>query len=162
VRLKINPVEQAGFIFYKDMAKTNNLQRFIDAQETLWETALSEIQRGRKRSPWMWFIFPQIQGLGFSSTSILYAIKDQDEAIDFLKHPILGSRLIQISNELLQLETKDAGQIFGSPDNMKLRSCMTLFSSLDDTDPVFQEVLNKYFGGKKDTVTLVLMSNGKF
>jgi uncharacterized protein (DUF1810 family) len=144
------------------MAKANNLQRFLDAQETTWETALIEIQYGRKRGHWMWFIFPQIQGLGFSSTSIFYAIKGRQEAEGFLKHPVLGNRLLQISNELLKLETNDAGQIFGSPDNLKLKSSMTLFSSLKNTDPVFQAVLDKYFNGKKDAVTLVLMDNNKF
>jgi uncharacterized protein (DUF1810 family) len=144
------------------MAKATNLQRFIEAQETTWQTAFTEIQQGRKRSHWMWFIFPQVQGLGFSSTSIFYAIKDREEANDFLKHPVLGSRLLQISNELLKLETNDANKIFGSPDDMKLKSAMTLFSSLKHTDPVFQAVLDKFFDGKRDKVTLVLMVNNKF
>jgi uncharacterized protein (DUF1810 family) len=144
------------------MATPNNLQRFVTAQETTWQNALTEIQQGRKRSHWMWFIFPQIQGLGFSSTSIFYAIKNKREAQDFLKHPVLGSRLIQISNELLNLKTKDALDVFGSPDDQKLRSSMTLFSSLGNADEVFKLVLDKFFDGKKDAITLTLMDNNKF
>lgn len=144
------------------MASPNNLQRFVTAQETTWQHALTEIQQGRKRSHWMWFIFPQIQGLGFSSTSIFYAIKNKREAADFLNHPVLGSRLIQISNELLNLETNDAIKVFGSPDDQKLRSSMTLFSSLENADKVFKLVLDKFFDGKKDAITLTLMDNNKF
>jgi uncharacterized protein (DUF1810 family) len=144
------------------MATPNSIQRFVTAQETTWQNALTEIQQGRKRSHWMWFIFPQVQGLGFSSTSVFYAIKNKREAEDFLNHPVLGSRLIEISNELLKLETNDALKIFGSPDDQKLRSSMTLFSSLDNADQVFKLVLDKFFDGKKDAITLTLMDNNKF
>ena len=144
------------------MATPNNLQRFITAQETTWQDALIEIQQGRKRGHWMWFIFPQIHGLGFSSTSIFYAIKNKREAEDFLNHPVLGSRLIQISKELLNMETNDAPKIFGSPDDQKLRSSMTLFSSLDNADNVFKLVLDKFFDGKKDAITITLMDNNNF
>jgi uncharacterized protein (DUF1810 family) len=144
------------------MSTPNNLQRFVTAQETSWQNALAEIQQGRKQGHWMWFIFPQIQGLGFSSTSVLYAIKSKREAEDFLNHPVLGSRLVQISNELLKLETNDALKIFGSPDDQKLRSSMTLFSSLGNAGQVFQLVLNKFFDGKKDAITITLMDNNKF
>src|SRR6476469_7431294 len=107
-----------------------NLKRFIDAQATSYANALSEIKNGRKRSHWMWYIFPQIQGLGFSETSRYYAIKDIDEAEEFLKDPVLGPRLLKICNELLQLRSNDAHSIFGSPDDLKLKSSMTLFSAL--------------------------------
>ena len=136
------------------MAAAYNLQRFIDAQESVYPLALEEIKNGRKQSHWMWFIFPQIHGLGFSATSKLYAIKDIREAEAFLKHPLLGSRLITISNELLKLNSNDAHTIFGSPDDMKLQSSMTLFSSLKNADPVFDLVLQKFFKGIKDRNTL--------
>lgn len=126
----------------------------MDAQESTYAIALSEIRNGRKQSHWMWYIFPQIKGLGFSEMSKLYAIRNRDEANQFLEHKILGSRLIEISNELMKLTGKSAHQIFGSPDDMKLQSCMTLFASLVNTPPVFQSVLDKYFTGTKDHKTL--------
>lgn len=131
-----------------------NLQRFIDAQEKVYPIALSEIKNGKKQSHWMWYIFPQIQGLGFSETSKFYAIKNIHEAEKFLNHPVLGNRLIEISNELLNLETNDAHKVFGSPDDLKLHSSMTLFSSLSNTNSVFQKVLDKFFEGIKDEKTL--------
>jgi uncharacterized protein (DUF1810 family) len=134
-----------------------DLKRFLDAQKRDYQTALSEIKRGRKQSHWMWYIFPQIAGLGFSSTSEFYAIKDLDEAEDYYAHPVLGERLVEISNALLEIEGKAANQIFGSPDDMKLKSSMTLFGSLDDTNPVFRQVLDKYFDGEKDRRTLELL-----
>jgi uncharacterized protein (DUF1810 family) len=136
----------------------NSLKRFTDAQEDSYVMAFSEIQQGRKQSHWMWFIFPQITGLGFSETSRYYAIKDLLEAAGFLNHPVLGSRLINISRELLKLETNDAHRVFGSPDDLKLKSSMTLFSMLPGTDPVFQTVLEKFFNGEKDIKTLRLIS----
>jgi uncharacterized protein (DUF1810 family) len=136
----------------------NSLKRFTDAQENSYTTAFSEIQQGKKKSHWIWFIFPQIAGLGFSETSRYYAIKDLQEAAGFLKHPVLGSRLINISRELLSLKTNDAQQVFGSPDDLKLQSSMTLFSSLQDADPVFQLVLEKFFKGDKDKKTLYIIS----
>ena len=132
----------------------NALQRFIDAQKEDYQTALSEIKNGRKRSHWMWYIFPQIQGLGSSETAMYYAIKNIDEAEAFLAHPVLGKRLIEISNELLSLQENDAHQIFGSPDDLKLKSSMTLFSSLNNTNPAFQSVLEKFYQGTKDDRTL--------
>jgi uncharacterized protein (DUF1810 family) len=140
------------------MPQQNNLQRFISAQEMDFQTALSEIKRGRKQSHWMWYIFPQIQGLGFSETSKFYAIKDVDEAEAFLQHPVLGKRLIEICNELLSNPGNDAHKIFGSPDDVKLKSSMTLFASLNNTDPIFQKVLDKFFGGEKDSKTLQIIN----
>ena len=135
----------------------NDLKRFLEAQENDFETALAEIRRGRKQSHWMWYIFPQIAGLGFSSTSKFYAIKDRGEAESYLAHPLLGNRLVEISNALLEVEGKTANQIFGSPDDVKLKSSMTLFGAVDDTNPVFQKVLDKYFNGTKDCRTLELI-----
>jgi uncharacterized protein (DUF1810 family) len=140
------------------MAK-NNLQRFIDAQETAYPIALSEIMNGKKQSHWMWYIFPQIQGLGFSETSKFYAIKDSNEAEEFLNHPVLGNRLIRICNELLHLKTDNAHKVLGTPDDLKLRSSLTLFSSLPDTNFVFQKVLDKFFNGEKDERTLEIIKN---
>jgi len=135
----------------------NDLKRFLEAQENDFATALAEIRKGRKQSHWMWYIFPQIAGLGFSSTSKFYAIKDRSEAESYLAHLLLGKRLIEISNALLQIEGKTANQIFGSPDDVKLKSSMTLFGALENTNPVFRKVLDKYFNGAKDQRTLELI-----
>jgi len=135
-----------------------SLQRFLDAQKADYEIAFSEVKRGKKRSHWMWYIFPQIHGLGFSETSKLYAIKNPDEASEFLNHPVLGKSLIDISKVLLDLPSNDAHAVFGSPDDIKLKSSMTLFASLPNTDPVFQSVLEKFFDGRKDDKTLKIIS----
>lgn len=139
------------------MAKENDLKRFIDAQEKDYLTALSELKNGRKQSHWMWYIFPQIQGLGISETSNFYAVRDIDEAAAYLSHPVLGERLIRISKELLALKNNDANKIFGSPDDLKLRSSMTLFASLPGTNPVFRLVLDKFFNGVEDNKTLKII-----
>ena len=139
------------------MSEETNLKRFIDAQDADYSAALSEIKQGRKKNHWMWYIFPQIQGLGFSETSKYYAIKNVKEAVEFLKHPVLGARLINICQVLLSLPGNEANKVFGSPDDLKLRSSMTLFASLPDTNPVFQLLIEKYFNGMKDNKTLALM-----
>lgn len=135
-----------------------SLQRFIDAQKTDYKIALSEIKSGKKRSHWMWYIFPQIHGLGFSETSKFYALKSVDEAKEYLSHPVLGKRLIDISQSLLGLSTDNAHSIFGSPDDVKLKSSMTLFASLPNADQVFQSVLEKFFYGEKDDKTLKIIN----
>jgi uncharacterized protein (DUF1810 family) len=134
-----------------------NLDRFLTAQEKTYSTALSEIKAERKQSHWMWYIFPQIKGLGFSDTSKFYAISSRSEAIQYMAHPVLGKRLIEISEALLHINGKSAREIFGSPDDVKLQSCMILFGSLANADPVFQAVLDKYFQGQKDDKTLLLV-----
>lgn len=136
-----------------------NLQRFIAAQQNDYAIAVTEIKQGRKRSHWMWYIFPQIAGLGFSETSRYYALKNIDEARAYLDHPILGSRLIEICKELVKLPTSNPTQIFGMPDDLKLRSCVTLFAALPDTDPLFQQVLDKFFSGIHDSKTVALLAN---
>ncbi len=134
------------------------LDRFLKAQETDFKQALSEIKNGRKRSHWMWYIFPQIQGLGFSETAKYYSIKDLEEAQAFLRHQILGSRLRKITAELLILDQKNATEVFGSPDDLKLKSCMTLFASIDASqDKPFKKVLDKFFNGEADQNTLDLL-----
>ena len=135
-----------------------DLSRFVKAQEQDYATALAEIKSGRKRSHWMWYIFPQIAGLGFSETSKFYALKNQEEAEAYLAHPVLGRRLIEICNALLMLEDDHATRIFGSPDDLKLKSSITLFAVLPATNPVFERVLTKYFNGIKDWETLRLLN----
>jgi len=133
------------------------LQRFLDAQKESYDQAFAEIRNGKKRTHWIWYIFPQIQGLGFSETSKYYAIKDLQEAGDFLRDPVLGSRLVRICRTLLDLPGKNAHEIFGSPDDLKLKSSMTLFAMLENSDPVFLSVLDKFFNGEMDRRTLELL-----
>lgn len=132
------------------------LKRFLTAQERSYATALAEIKAGRKRSHWMWYIFPQIAGLGMSSTAQYYSIQDRLEAEEYMAHPVLGTRLLEISRALLALESSDASAVMGYPDDLKLRSCMTLFAQVSD-DPVFEAVLDKFYGGRPDPRTLALL-----
>lgn len=134
------------------------IERFIQAQKEIYPRALEEIKTGRKQTHWMWFIFPQITGLGHSMTSIFYSIKDADEAKEFLQHPVLGRRLREITLAVLDLSENDAHIIFGSLDDMKLRSCMTLFDTVEP-DSIFAKVLQKYFGGRKDERTLKILAD---
>ncbi|WP_295767194.1 DUF1810 domain-containing protein [uncultured Mucilaginibacter sp.] len=134
------------------------LERFIKVQEQDYETALSEIKQGRKRSHWMWYIFPQLKGLGSSELANYYGIKNLEEAKDYLKHPELGARLIEISKALLGTPSNDANYVMGSPDDIKLRSSMTLFAFVPDGDKVFQDVLNKFYSGRKDELTVEKLS----
>lgn len=143
------------------MTSKKDLSRFVEAQESDFPQALSEIKSGRKRSHWMWYIFPQLEGLGRSSTSQFYGIKDLSEAEDYLHHPLLGSRLAEISTELLKLEKNNANAIFGSPDDLKLKSSMTLFTKVPGAPPVFRDVLNKFFGGSQDQKTIELLEKSK-
>lgn len=130
------------------------LERFIKAQENDYETALAEIKGGRKRTHWMWYTFPQIAGLGQSEMAKRYAITDIKEAESYLQHPVLAPRLIKISQALLTLETKNANEVMGSPDDVKLKSSMTLFSLVPNADAVFNAVLDKFYDGQKDEATL--------
>lgn len=139
------------------MTRNGELAKFLEAQNQLYLKALAEIKGGQKISHWMWFIFPQIKGLGSSEMARRFAINDLEEASAYLEHPVLGKHLREISNELLKLEGMTAIQIFGSPDDKKLRSCMTLFSQVENPDPLFQEVLEKYYGGLPDKATLDIL-----
>ena len=137
----------------------NDLNRFITAQQRDYTIALSEIKKGRKTSHWMWYIFPQIAGLGFSDTSKYYAVNSIPEARLFLNHEYLGYNLKEISNELLNLKTDDAHLVFGSPDHLKLKSCMTLFSFVDPNEHnVFKSVLDKFFNGNCDNKTIEILN----
>jgi uncharacterized protein (DUF1810 family) len=135
-----------------------NLNRFLEAQAGDYETALDELRRGRKRSHWMWYIFPQFDGLGFSETARRYAIKSVAEAKAYLAHPILGPRLVACTEAALGVEGKSATQIFGSPDDMKLRSCATLFDYVAGPGSVFDRLLAKFYGGLRDERTLQLIA----
>lgn len=135
----------------------SDLSRFLKAQETDYKRALSEIRSGQKRSHWIWYIFPQIAGLGFSSIAQYYAIKDRQEAEEYLKNDLLRDRLVEISEALLQLESNDAGEVMGYPDDLKLRSSMTLFHEVAPETEVFQKVLDKFFEGKPDQRTIELL-----
>ncbi len=134
-----------------------NLNRFVQAQQDDYEQALSEIQSGWKRSHWMWYIFPQFDGLAFSSTSKHYAIKSVEEARAYLDHPVLGPRLLACAEAVVHIEGRSATAIFGSPDDLKLRSCATLFASVSPPGSVFHRLLDLYFGGEPDGKTLRLL-----
>lgn len=138
-----------------------DLKRFLEAQQLHYAIALDEIKSGRKHGHWMWYIFPQIAGLGMTDTSRYYAIQDIHEAVDFLLNEELSLRLVEICKALLTLETNDAHAIFGTPDDLKLRSSMTLFDSVPATFPVFGQVLEKFFNGERDQRTLQLLKEQK-
>ncbi|HVI06740.1 MAG TPA: DUF1810 domain-containing protein [Candidatus Binatia bacterium] len=131
-----------------------NLMRFVEAQEPVFRQAVSELRAGRKMSHWMWFVFPQVRGLGRSPTAIEYAISGPDEARAYLAHPVLGARLKECTQLVLGAENRSAAQIFGSPDDMKFRSCMTLFAQVSPEDDIFVQALKKYFDGVPDQLTL--------
>lgn len=131
-----------------------DLNRFLSAQAEDYERALAEIKNGDKRSHWMWYIFPQIDGLGFSSMSRRYAIKSSAEARAYLNHPVLGPRLRECAQAALDVAGRSANEIFGSPDDMKLRSCATLFASVSPPGSVFDHILDKYYHGERDDKTL--------
>lgn len=148
------PLKNAAFYLIKISFKMESLKRFQDAHEQHFGKAFVEIQYGKKLSHWMWFIFPQIKGLGLSETSKYYALENLAEAKGFLEDPILGSNILSISGELLKLKTNNATEVFGRPDNRKLHSSMTLFSLVPGASPVFAGVLAKYFEGQPDKLTL--------
>jgi len=134
-----------------------DLNRFVQAQAGDYERALAEVRAGRKRSHWMWYIFPQYDGLGFSATSQRYSIKSVAEARAYLSHPILGPRLIECIEAVLGVEGRTASEIFGDPDDRKLKSCATLFAEVSTPGSVFEQLLDKYFGGERDGETLRLL-----
>lgn len=139
------------------MAEFYDLSRYTRAHRGNYARALSEIRAGRKTSHWMWYIFPQLQGLGRSDTSRYYALKGLEEARAFLADPVLGRNLLEICRALLALPTDSALEVLGAPDNLKLRSSMTLFAQADQGNPIFPAVLDKFFGGRPDAKTLALL-----
>lgn len=135
----------------------DDLERFLIAQQTYYRTALQEIKAGQKRSHWMLFIFPQIAGLGYSETARYYAIKNMDEARAYMEDYTLSSNIIEISQALLEVESNDALEVMGWPDNLKLKSSMTLFALAKPECEVFQKVLDKFFGGEQDQKTVEIL-----
>jgi uncharacterized protein (DUF1810 family) len=139
------------------MSDPFDLQRFVDAQARIYEQALAELTAGDKRSHWMWFVFPQVAGLGLSPTAQRYAIASLQEAKDYLAHPLLGPRLRECTAAVLELEDRTAHQVFGSPDDLKFRSSMTLFTEAAPGEPLFRAALGKFFGGDPDARTLEIL-----
>ncbi len=133
------------------------LRRFWDAQQTYFQIALREIKSGQKRSHWMWFIFPQIAGLGYSETAKYYAIRDMEEAKAYMEDATLRNNLVEIAAALLEVDSNDAAAVMGWPDNLKLKSSMTLFALAKPEYEVFQRVLDKFFEGEKDPKTLEIL-----
>ena len=131
-----------------------SLQRFVEAQQPIYPQALAELQAGRKRSHWMWFVFPQLQGLGRSETARRYAISDVEQARAYLAHPLLGPRLQECTRALLQHADRSAREILGTPDDLKFRSSMTLFAAVADEPALFEQALEAFFDGKADRLTL--------
>ena len=140
-----------------DSADPFDLQRFVAAQVADYDRALFEVAGGRKFSHWMWYVFPQFAGLGFSATSKTYAIQSAAEATAYLDHPLLGPRLLACVEAALSVEGRSAHQIFGSPDDMKLKSCATLFATVSPAGSAFDRLLAKYFAGERDDWTLRLL-----
>ena len=143
------------------MAATNDpfdLQRFVDAQEPIYGTVIEELTAGRKRSHWMWFVFPQLRGLGSSPTAVRFAISSIDEARAYLDHELLGARLRECAGLVARIEGRSAEQVFGWPDDMKLRSSMTLFAHAADDNAEFVAVLEKFYGGEEDPATLARLT----
>jgi uncharacterized protein (DUF1810 family) len=139
-------------------ADSYNLERFVSAQVGDYEIAVQELRRGRKKSHWIWYIFPQVAGLGSSSTARRYAIHTRDEAVAYLAHELLGPRLHECAQALLRLGECDIDRVMGFPDNLKLKSSMTLFAAISPAESVFQVVLDRYFSGQTDPKTLAYLS----
>ncbi|HEY8160534.1 MAG TPA: DUF1810 domain-containing protein [Methylobacter sp.] len=140
---------------------TFDLNRFMNAQESVYDSAFAELRSGRKRTHWMWYIFPQIDGLGHSATSKRYAIKSLEEARQYLNHPVLGKRLLECAEAVFAVEGRSASEIFGYPDDLKLKSSMTLFAYVAAPGSVFSRILDKYFNGERDALTLQLLDKLK-
>jgi len=138
-----------------------DLSRFVDAQAGIYDQALAELRAGRKRSHWMWFVFPQIAGLGTSEMARFYAVRDRDEAVEYLNHPILGPRLQACAEAVLAAEGRTAFEIFGSPDDLKLQSCMTLFAAVAEPGSVFERVLGRSFETARCQRTLEILGQPK-
>ncbi|HEY6452743.1 MAG TPA: DUF1810 domain-containing protein [Steroidobacteraceae bacterium] len=143
------------------MAPPFDLERFVQAQDPVIEQARRELEQGRKHSHWMWFVFPQLRGLGRSATAHHFAIASLAEAQAFIEHPALGPRLRECTELVLRLQERSIGQIFGSPDDMKFHSCVTLFSMVRDAAPVFHAALVKYFAGEPDRLTIELLATAR-
>lgn len=138
-----------------------HLSRFLEAQDAVYDSVLEELAFGRKKGHWMWFVFPQIKGLGHSPIAQHYAIASLDEARDYLEHPVLGQRLVECAQRVLDLQDRSITSIFGFPDNLKYRSCMTLFREVGKRPGIFQRALDAHFGGEPDSLTLRLLGKSE-
>jgi len=138
-----------------------DLQRFVDAQEHVYETVLDELRSGRKRSHWIWFVFPQLRGLGHSPTAVHFGISSLDEARAYLAHPVLGPRLRECARLVARIDSRSADEIFGWPDNLKVLSSMTLFARATDDDSEFRAVLEKFYTGEDDPATVERLSTAR-
>lgn len=136
---------------------TPSLQRFVEAQDRVFASVLEELAAGEKASHWMWFVFPQLKALGKSSIAKYFGIESQGEALAYWQHPVLGHRLKECTEHVLAVDDKTAHEIFGSPDDLKFRSCMTLFAQVAPEEPLFGKALDRYFGGQPDEITLGLL-----
>jgi uncharacterized protein (DUF1810 family) len=142
------------------MSDRYNLKRFVDAQASVYAQVTAELRAGRKRSHWIWFIFPQIEGLGYSETARHYAIASREEAAAYLADPVLGSRLRECVQLVLAIEGRSIGEILGYPDDLKFRSCLTLFAHAAEDRQLFRDALEKYFGGEEDALTVARLAAG--
>ncbi len=140
------------------MSEQSNLERFVEAQNDCYETVCAELAAGKKKTHWMWFVFPQLEGLGQSTMARKFALHSQQEAVEYLKHPVLGARLIHCVGLMLAVKGKSAFEILSTPDDLKFRSCMTLFAAVAPGDSVFKEALSRFCGGKPDPRTLELLA----
>jgi uncharacterized protein (DUF1810 family) len=145
----------------RSAADPHDLERFVQAQRAMYAQALAELCDGRKRSHWMWYVFPQFEGLGSSPMSRRYAIRSTAEAVAYLAHPVLGHRLSECAAALLALEGRTATEILGFPDDAKLKSCLTLFACVSPAGSIFEQLLGKYFGGERDAETLRLAGRSR-
>lgn len=144
---------------YALWVNTMDLQRFVDAQDPVWADVQAQLRQAYKRTHWMWFVFPQLEGLGRSGTARFYGIRDADEARDYLAHPLLGPRLLECCDLLLNATQVSAREVFGEVDAMKLRSCLTLFDAMSPEALVFRKCLDRFFGGERDQITLDLLAS---
>lgn len=152
-------LKNLGFVWKKNSMNINSLNRFLAAQEKTYEIALTEIKGGKKRTHWMWYIFPQLRGLGMSSVAHTYGISGLDEAKAYLAHPVLSERIYELCVALLEHKDKSAYDIFGEIDEMKLKSSMTLFALVSEDDSVFHQVLEAFYKGEQDKATLNLLNH---
>lgn len=139
-------------------SKTQGLARFVEAQDRVYESVCNELALGEKTSHWMWFVFPQLKGLGHSPIAKHYGIESADEALAYWQHPVLGKRLLDCTQLVLAQPKTTARDIFGSPDDLKFKSCLTLFAQIAPQEPVFKQALTRFFGGKPDENTLKMLA----
>lgn len=140
------------------MTDVYHLQRFVSKQDRVYQRVLQELRNGRKTSHWMWFIFPQLDGLGHSTMAKEFSIKSKDEACAYLNHALLGERLRKCTHYVLDIEARTAQQIFGYPDYLKFHSCMTLFAAIASRGSVFEQALTKYYDDQRDKLTVTLLT----